>query len=75
LDEVLTILKKGSMSAFKMAAHMTWDIDCESWDQFPVAQKWFALGEAIAHLRYLEEDGRIVRMTVDKTTKFTLKEV
>lgn len=72
LDEVLTILKKGPLSAFQMAAHMTWDIDCESWDQFPVAQKWFALGEAISHLRYLEEDGRIVRMTVDKTTEFAL---
>jgi glyoxylase-like metal-dependent hydrolase (beta-lactamase superfamily II) len=72
LDEVLTVLKKGSMSAFQMAAHMTWDIDCESWDQFPVAQKWFALGEAISHLRYLEEDGQIVRMTVDKTTEFAL---
>jgi glyoxylase-like metal-dependent hydrolase (beta-lactamase superfamily II) len=72
LDEVLTILKKGPLSAFQMAAHMTWDIDCESWDQFPVAQKWFALGEAISHLRYLEEDGKIVRMTVDKTTEFVL---
>ena len=72
LDEVLTILKKGPLSAFQMAAHMTWDINCESWDQFPVAQKWFALGEAISHLRYLEEDGRIVRMTVDKTTEFSL---
>jgi glyoxylase-like metal-dependent hydrolase (beta-lactamase superfamily II) len=72
LDEVLTVLKKGPMSAFQMAAHMIWDIDCESWDQFPVAQKWFALGEAISHLRYLEEDGQIVRMTVDKTTEFAL---
>jgi glyoxylase-like metal-dependent hydrolase (beta-lactamase superfamily II) len=72
LDEVLTILKKGPLSAFQMAAHMTWDIDCESWDQFPVAQKWFALGEAISHLRYLEEDGKIVRMTVDQTTEFVL---
>jgi glyoxylase-like metal-dependent hydrolase (beta-lactamase superfamily II) len=72
LDEVLTILKKGPLSAFQMAAHMTWDIACESWDQFPVAQKWFALGEAIAHLRYLEDDGRIVRMTVNETTEFAL---
>jgi glyoxylase-like metal-dependent hydrolase (beta-lactamase superfamily II) len=72
LDEVLTILKKGPLSAFQMAAHMTWDINCESWDHCPVAQKWFALGEAISHLRYLEEDGRIVRMTVDKTTEFSL---
>ena len=72
LDEVLTILKRGPMSAFQMASQMTWDIVCEDWDQFPVAQKWFASGEAISHLRYLEEDGRIVRMTVDKTTKFAL---
>jgi glyoxylase-like metal-dependent hydrolase (beta-lactamase superfamily II) len=72
LDEVLTILKRGPMSAFQIASQMTWDIVCEGWDQFPVAQKWFATGEAIAHIRYLEEDGRIVRMTVDKTTKFAL---
>ncbi|MEJ2221093.1 MAG: MBL fold metallo-hydrolase [Desulfobacterales bacterium] len=72
LDEVLTILKKGPLNAFQMASHMTWDIACESWDQFPVAQKWFALGEAIAHLRYLEQDGRIVRRTVNETVEFAL---
>lgn len=72
LNEVLTILQKGPLSAFQTASQMTWDINCDSWDQFPVAQKWFALGEAIAHLRYLEEAGRIVRATVDKTTIFAL---
>jgi hypothetical protein len=60
------------MSAFQTASQMTWDIDCEDWDQFPVAQKWFATGEAISHLRYLEQDGRVVRMTADNTTKFAL---
>ncbi len=40
---------------------MTWDIDCESWNDFPVAQKWFATGEAIAHLHYLESEGRVTR--------------
>jgi hypothetical protein len=44
-----------------VASQMTWDIDSESWDQFPVAQKWFATGEAISHLRYLEEEGKLVR--------------
>ena len=72
LDEVLGILEKGPQSAFQTAAQMTWDIDCESWDQFPVAQKWFALGEAISHLRYLEEAGRIARTTVNNTTVFAL---
>jgi hypothetical protein len=36
---------------------MNWDILCDSWDLFPVSQKWFATGEAIAHLKYLKEKG------------------
>jgi glyoxylase-like metal-dependent hydrolase (beta-lactamase superfamily II) len=72
LDEVLAILTKGAMSAFEVASHMSWDIDCERWDQFPVAQKWFATGEALAHLRYLEEEAKVVRKRVAETTKFTL---
>lgn len=72
LDEVLAILSKDSMSAFQIASRMTWDIDCESWDLFPVAQKWFATGEAISHIRYLEDEGRVVRKTVDQTIKFAL---
>ncbi len=73
LNEVLTILKKGPMNAFQIASHMTWDIVCESWEQFPVAQKWFATGEALSHIRYLEEEGRIVRKSADKTTTYSLK--
>ena len=60
------------MSAFQVASQMTWDIDSESWDQFPVAQKWFATGEALAHLRLLEEEGKIVRHTGEKLTSFAL---
>jgi hypothetical protein len=40
---------------------MSWDINIARWELFPVAQKWFATGEAIAHLRYLEEKGLIRR--------------
>ncbi|MEW6443032.1 MAG: MBL fold metallo-hydrolase [bacterium] len=59
--EVLSILDEGPKNAFQVASQMTWDIDCDSWDGFPVAQKWFATGETIAHLRYLEAKGRILR--------------
>ena len=72
LDEVLAILGKGSMSAFQVAAHMTWDIACESWDLFPVTQKWFATGEAIAHLRYQEDENRVVRRKENRIVKFAL---
>jgi hypothetical protein len=44
---------------------MTWDIVCDSWDQFPLSQKWFAMGEALAHLKYLEETRAVTRRTVE----------
>ena len=69
---MLVILGKGPMSAFQVAAHMTWDIACESWDQFPVTQKWFATGEAIAHLRYLEDESRLVRRKENQIVKYAL---
>jgi len=68
LTEVLTILEKAPLNAFQVASHMTWDIKADSWDQFPVAQRWFATGEAISHLRYLEEEGKLTRKNNDKFT-------
>ena len=72
LAEVLSILKGGAMSAFQVASLMTWDIDSESWDRFPVAQKWFATGEAISHLRCLEEDGKLAREVDGVMTLYAL---
>ncbi|MCE5210179.1 MAG: MBL fold metallo-hydrolase [Deltaproteobacteria bacterium] len=70
-NEVLEVLGNNTMSAYDIAAGMTWDIDCENWEQFPTAQKWFAVGEAIAHLRYLESEGRIKRNTGHKIVTFS----
>jgi glyoxylase-like metal-dependent hydrolase (beta-lactamase superfamily II) len=60
LDEVQKILNGSSLTAYAVASRMTWDIR-GSWEEFPVAQKWFATGEALSHLRYLEEAGSIMR--------------
>lgn len=60
LDEVQKILAGISLTAYAVASRMTWDIR-GAWEEFPVSQKWFATGEAISHLRYLEESGRIRR--------------
>jgi len=59
LDEVISILGKGEQNAFQVASQMTWDIGYKSYGLFPPAQKLFAFGEALAHLKYLEEAGDV----------------
>ena len=71
-DEVISILERGSKNAFRVASQMRWDILYDSWDLFPVSQKWFAIGEAIAHLKYLEEKGIIRREMRGKKRVFSL---
>jgi glyoxylase-like metal-dependent hydrolase (beta-lactamase superfamily II) len=58
-DEVVEILKERDQTAYEIAGQMTWDIDAKSWEEFPIMQQWFATGEAIAHLKYLEARGEI----------------
>lgn len=70
-DEVIDVVGSKTKNAYEIAAGMTWDIDCENWEAFPIAQKWFATGEAIAHLRFLESEGRIKRNTSQKIVTFS----
>ena len=72
LDEIVSILGKGRKNAFQVASEMSWDILYDSWDLFPVPQKWFATGEAISHLKYLEEKGILRREIQRKKIVFSL---
>lgn len=71
-EEVLSILKKGEQTAYQVAAQMTWDIDCARWEDFPLPQKWFASGEALAHLQYLQGLGKVKRKIIGEKAFFTL---
>lgn len=73
VEEVISILKRGPKTAYQTAPHMTWDIKCDSWQDFPLTQKWFAIGETIAHLRYLEERGMIDRKMVNGQIAYSLE--
>jgi glyoxylase-like metal-dependent hydrolase (beta-lactamase superfamily II) len=72
LNEILAILTQGPAHAYQVASQMKWDIDAPSWEQFPVTQKWFATGEAIAHLRYLEESKAVRRIPERTETEYEL---
>ncbi|MDD4168998.1 MAG: MBL fold metallo-hydrolase [Desulfotomaculaceae bacterium] len=73
-DEVLLILSNGSQNAYQVASQMTWDMTYESWEQFPVSQKWFASGEAIAHLKYLEEKMLVCKEEREEVYYYSLSE-
>ena len=72
LNEVLVALGKGDKSAWDIAPHIKWDINVSSWERFPVVQKWFALGETLAHITFLEADGRVGRRSEDSKIVYFL---
>ena len=61
-QEVLHILSGSKAeTAWDIAAKMRWNIRCRGWEDFPTPQKWFAVGEALAHLDYLMALGLVGR--------------
>ncbi|MCF8023908.1 MAG: MBL fold metallo-hydrolase [Desulfobacteraceae bacterium] len=66
LTEVEEILvRRSPLNAYEVASEMSWNLNSKGWTAFPPSQKWFATGEAIAHLRYLEMDNRVRRARTD----------
>lgn len=60
LDDCLEIIKKlGRANTKEITQKMHWDIRAKDWNDFPSSQKWFAVGEAAAHLKYLLNEGKI----------------
>jgi hypothetical protein len=62
--EIMDGLKNGSSTAYALASKIHWNVRYKSWDEFPLFQKYLALGETVAHLNLLEQKG-LVRRTED----------
>ena len=63
LNEVISALEEGEKNTFQVAPCISWDIKSDSWEEFPPTQKWFAFGETLAHLIYLEGEGKLRKET------------
>lgn len=72
LKETLSALGDGAKTAWEVSPYITWDIDCDSWEEFPPTQKWFAVGETIAHLEYLVADGKVRKETKNNKILYSL---
>ena len=63
-DTLRTVEKAPGLTAYQIAGRMRWSIRCRNWADFPLAQKFFAVGEALAHLDHLEAQGRVFRQEI-----------
>ena len=74
LNEVIDILRSGPQTAYEVASKMTWDVKFREWAEFPPSQKYFAVAEALSHLKYLLEDGTVDRELRDGVFYYYLRE-
>ncbi|MFC1917187.1 MBL fold metallo-hydrolase [Chloroflexota bacterium] len=72
LEEVLHALSDGAKDVYHIAPCVTWAIKARSWEEFPPQQKWFAFGETVAHLVYLEKEGKVRRINTGGKITFAL---
>lgn len=71
LAECLSVVKDNpGLTAHDIAGRMSWNITVRTWDEFPPAQKWFAVGEGLSHLDYLLAEGSIRRTEEDGVWHF-----
>jgi glyoxylase-like metal-dependent hydrolase (beta-lactamase superfamily II) len=73
LNEVILTLEDGEKTAFQIASKLSWDIKYDDWDDFPISQKYFAVGETIAHIKHLEFNGSIKCLTRENRYYYTLR--
>lgn len=67
---IISILEGGGKDAYQLATQIEWDTPYDSWQAFPIQQKFFATGEVFAHLRYLEMKGVLSKRVVGKRIVF-----
>jgi glyoxylase-like metal-dependent hydrolase (beta-lactamase superfamily II) len=72
LNEVLAARGDGAKTALQIAPCIRWDIAFKSWEEFPPAQKWFAFGETLAHIRFLENKGKLRRQSQNGKILYSL---
>jgi len=71
LDDALGIVRDNpGLNATEIAGKMRWKIRADSWESFPIVQKWFAVGECLSHLDYHLARGNIRREERDGIRRY-----
>lgn len=59
-------------TAYDIASHMRWSMRGKDWTEFPVQQKWFAVGETCSHLDYLIKQSIAEKKMMDSIYRYYL---
>ncbi|MFC1872213.1 MBL fold metallo-hydrolase [Chloroflexota bacterium] len=71
-QEVMQALAEGEKNVYQIAPSIAWNVGFGNWDVFPVPQKWFAFGEAMAHLEYLKYQGKVTTQVSGGINRYAL---
>lgn len=74
LEDTIQIIEKNpQLTAYEIASKMKWNMRGKPWEEFPDNQKWFATGETISHLDYLYLDGKLNKIKIDDTYRYSIR--
>jgi glyoxylase-like metal-dependent hydrolase (beta-lactamase superfamily II) len=75
LEEVKQIIREyPGINGYNVAANMHWSIRAKNWREFPETQRWFAVGEALAHLKYLVNHSGVNMEVLNGEAKYFISE-
>ncbi len=69
-DALETVRREPGLTAYEIAGRMSWSIRCRDWNDFPLTQKYFAVGEALSHLDYLTVRRQVERRMIDEKYRY-----
>lgn len=73
LEEIVEIIKNsGTQNALQIASQLKWSMRGKDWSEFPIQQKWFAVGETMSHLDYLRENKRIQQIEKNQSISYQI---
>lgn len=59
--------------ATKIGSCLKWSMRGKTWEEFPLSQRWFAVGETMSHLDYLIKRGLVVRKEANGCYGYSLQ--
>lgn len=76
LEEIWnTVASDPGADADAIASRIQWSSRGKPWGEFPPHQKWFAMGETLAHLYTLVDDGRVVRQENEDAIRYFVTDI